>query len=87
MAGLPQGVTGPGRPRGTLALAAAVGVVVGVHDGAADGGSPAHVALPATGVTGIFGILLHLHMPLQYIIMMAISLRRVLRRDLGHLEP
>ena len=26
-----------------------------------------------TGVTGIFGILLHLHMPLQYIIMMAIS--------------
>ena len=25
------------------------------------------------GVTGIFGILLHLHMPLQYIIMMAIS--------------
>ena len=28
---------------------------------------------PGTGVTGIFGILLHLHMPLQYIIMMAIS--------------
>ena len=26
-----------------------------------------------TGVTGIFGILLHLHMPLQYLIMMAIS--------------
>ena len=26
-----------------------------------------------TGVTGVFGILLHLHMPLQYIIMMAIS--------------
>ena len=26
-----------------------------------------------TGVTGIFGVLLHLHMPLQYIIMMAIS--------------
>ena len=26
-----------------------------------------------TGVTGIFGILLHLHMPLQYIFMMAIS--------------
>ena len=26
-----------------------------------------------TGVTGIFGILLHLHMPLQYLIMLAIS--------------
>ena len=26
-----------------------------------------------TGVTGIFGILLHLHMPLQYLLMMAIS--------------
>lgn len=26
-----------------------------------------------TGVTGIFGVLLHLHMPLQYILMMAIS--------------
>ena len=26
-----------------------------------------------TGGTGIFGILLHLHMPLQYLIMMAIS--------------
>ena len=32
---------------GALALAAAVGVVVGVHDGAADGGTPAHVALAA----------------------------------------
>ena len=29
--------------------------------------------LGGTGVTGIFGILLHLHMPLQYLIMMAIS--------------
>ena len=26
-----------------------------------------------TGVTGIFGILLHLHMPLQYIIAMLIA--------------
>lgn len=26
-----------------------------------------------TGVTGIFGVLLHLHMPLQYLLMMAIS--------------
>ena len=26
-----------------------------------------------TGVTGIFGLLLHLHMPLQYLLMMAIS--------------
>lgn len=26
-----------------------------------------------TGVTGIFGVLLHLHMPLQYILMMALS--------------
>ena len=26
-----------------------------------------------SGVTGIFGFLLHLHMPLQYLIMMAIS--------------
>ena len=32
-----------------------------------------HLAASGTGVTGIFGILLHLHMPLQYIIMMAIS--------------
>ena len=30
-----------------LALAAAVGVVAGVHDGTADGGPPAHVALAA----------------------------------------
>ena len=27
-----------------------------------------------TGVTGVFGILLHLHAPLQYIILFAISL-------------
>lgn len=32
-----------------------------------------NLAASSTGVTGIFGILLHLHMPLQYIIMMAIS--------------
>lgn len=32
-----------------------------------------NLAASGTGVTGIFGILLHLHMPLQYIIMMAIS--------------
>src|SRR5699024_8673261 len=32
---------------GALALATAVGVVVGVHNRAAHGGPPAHVALPA----------------------------------------
>ena len=37
---------------GALALAAAVGVVIRVHDGTADGGTPAHVAL-ATGLTDV----------------------------------
>lgn len=32
-----------------------------------------HLGATATGVTGIFGILLHLHSPIHYIIMMAIS--------------
>lgn len=32
-----------------------------------------HLGATATGVTGVFGILLHLHSPIHYIIMMAIS--------------
>ena len=32
-----------------------------------------HLGATATGVTGIFGILLHLHAPIHYLIMMAIS--------------
>lgn len=35
--------------------------------------SMVHLGATATGVTGIFGILLHLHAPIHYLIMMAIS--------------
>ena len=37
-----------GTTDGGAALAAAVGMVVGVHDGATDGGTPTHVALTAS---------------------------------------
>ena len=37
---------------GALALAAAVGMVIRVHDGTANGGTPAHVAL-TTGLTDV----------------------------------
>ena len=33
-----------------------------------------HLGAKATGVTGLFGILLHLHAPLQYLIMMVIAI-------------
>ena len=41
-----------GTTHGGLALTTAVGVVAGVHDGTADGGTPTHVALPA-GLTDL----------------------------------
>ena len=44
---MPHGVTGPGRPIGDLAFAAAVRMVVRVHDRAANRRAPAHVALTA----------------------------------------
>src|SRR5699024_7043737 len=45
--GLAPGGHRAGTAHRALALAAAVGVVAGVHDRAADGGTPAHVALAA----------------------------------------
>ena len=50
---------------------------IGASIGAFAGGlyaSLVGLGAAATGVTGIFGILLHLHAPLQYIILFAISL-------------
>src|SRR5699024_4261222 len=41
-----------------LAFAAAVGVVAGVHDGTADGGPPAHVALTA-GLAEVDVLMIH----------------------------
>ncbi|CAN4042321.1 Glutathione import ATP-binding protein GsiA, partial [Dysosmobacter welbionis] len=45
--GLAPGGHRAGTADGCAALAAAVGVVIGVHDGAAHGGTPAHVTLAA----------------------------------------
>ena len=69
----------PARSENVLGVGAAVArirsALGGMLGGACGAWYASIVGLGATGtgVTGIFGILLHLHMPLQYIIMMAIS--------------